>query len=88
MAGFLVGMGAGVAIGLLCAPTSGAEARRAIAGAVKDQTDSIKQQASTVWDTAQAKVEETKAMFQKAQSGLMNAADAGRKAYQETTTNS
>jgi len=86
LAGFLVGIGAGVAVGLLCAPRSGADMRRVIAGSAKDHADSVKQQASDLWNSTNEVLEQTKATVSKAHTGLMNAAEAGRKAYQEAAS--
>ena len=86
IAGFLIGVGAGAAIGLFCAPRPGAETRRALADAAREKADSIKQQATGLWDVAQSKIEETKSSVQRAQTGIRSAAEAGMQAYRGATT--
>ena len=84
--GFLIGLAAGAAIGVLCAPQSGVEFRRLVARKAKRGTDAIAGQATDLWDSASETVEKGRASVVRTQGGLKAAAEAGSKAYRESTT--
>jgi gas vesicle protein len=74
--GLIIGVGVGVAIGMLLAPKSGKDTREQIAGTVKDGLDS-----------AIAKGQDLTRIVQETLDGarerMMEAAEAGEKAYRD-----
>ena len=82
--GFLLGICAGVAIGVLCAPNSGAETRRLLAAKAQEGMDTARNEAASAWDKANGLVEKGRTGFRGLQEGFSNAAEAGKKAYQES----
>ena len=81
---FLFGICAGVAIGVLCAPKSGAKTRRLLAAKAQEGMDTAKSQAADAWDKANGLVEKGRSGLSGLQEGIKNAVDAGKKAYQES----
>ena len=82
--GFLIGIGAGLAIGLLWAPQSGTEARGFLAARTQDGVDRVRGTANDLANSASAFVETSRAEVVRQQEGLRNAVEAGKKAYQQT----
>jgi gas vesicle protein len=91
---FLMGLGAGAALGLLLAPTSGAETRAFLADKSKEGKDHIKhsadrgvdylkRQADDVKTTASQTVERAKAAAKAPGEIVSRAVDAGKKAYSD-----
>ena len=83
--GFLLGISAGAVIGLLLAPQSGFDTRRMLASKTQEGADSLKEQASDLFDSASEMVDTGRAKVVKQQEGLKNAVEAGQKAYAYTT---
>lgn len=81
---FLIGLGAGLAIGILYAPQRGEELRRLVANRTKQGADEIKGQAAEMWDSANELVGKGRAELARQQEGVKQAVQAGKMAYQET----
>ena len=82
--GLLIGLGAGVAVGVLCAPKSGSDLRRFHGDKTKQGVDSVQEQAAHFRDAASELVEKGRAEITRTQDGLRNALEAGKRAYQES----
>lgn len=83
-ANFLIGLGAGLALGILYAPQRGDELRRMVARKTKQGAEELKGQAAGFWDSANELVETGKAEIARKQEGVKQAVKAGKMAYQET----
>ena len=74
-----IGFGAGVAIGVLCAPQSAIDLRRTVVRKTKRGAHAINEQATELWDSASEAVESGR-------SAVAHAQEAGAKAFQKLTT--
>jgi gas vesicle protein len=83
---FFLGLGLGVAVGVLFAPKSGAETRDFLRSKAEEGTDYVKQQADNLKDTAAETLEKSKQTIQKHKENLVSAVEAGKQAYREATT--
>jgi gas vesicle protein len=83
--GFLMGLGAGVTIGLLYTPKSGREVRRFIADTATDGAQRVKTTAKDTWSAASHSVERGRAEIIRQKEGISAALDAGANAYQRAT---
>jgi gas vesicle protein len=83
--GFLIGIAAGATVGLLLAPQTGGESRRALAAKTKETAQTAREHAAELLDSATSFVESGRAALVRKQEGLKNAVEAGRKAYSYTT---
>jgi gas vesicle protein len=83
---FFLGLGLGVAVGVLFAPKSGAETREFLRSKAEEGTDYVKQQADNLKDTAAETLERSKQTIQKHKENLVSAVEAGKQAYREATT--
>lgn len=84
--GFLMGLGAGVTIGLLFTPKPGREVRKYIADSTAEKAAKIKTGAKDAWNVASQAVERGRAEVFRQKEGISAALDAGAKAYQQATT--
>ena len=84
--GFLMGLGAGVTIGLLYTPKSGREVRRFISDTATDGAEKVKTTAKDVWNAASHSVERGRAEITRQQEGISAALNAGAKAYHRATS--
>ena len=82
--GFFLGIGTGIALGVLFAPKSGAVTRSFLSGQVETRTNEIRKQASAALATATAAVERGRTEVAKTTEGVKNAVEAGTRAYRET----
>ena len=78
-AGVVIGLGIGVALGILLAPKSGQETRDQIAGTVKDGIDSALATGQDLADRAQQTLDD-------ARERVKEAAAAGEQAYRKAKT--
>ena len=83
---FFLGLGLGVAAGVLFAPKSGAETRDFLRAKAEEGTDYVKGQADTLKETAAEALERSKQQIQKHKDNLASAVEAGKQAYREATT--
>jgi gas vesicle protein len=94
---FLLGVGVGVAAGMLFAPRSGDETRRYLRDRAEEGTDYLKartdegreyirQRADDLKQTASNIVEKGKSTVQKQRDNITAAMEAGKQAYREAVT--
>jgi len=83
---FCLGLGLGVAVGILFAPKSGAETREFLRSKAEEGTDYVKQQADKAKETAAEALERSKQTIQKQKDNLAAAVEAGKQAYREATS--
>lgn len=83
---FFLGLGLGVAVGVLFAPKSGAETRQYLRSKAEEGTEYVKDQAGTIKETAAEALERGKHTIQKHKENLASAVEAGKQAYREATT--
>jgi gas vesicle protein len=80
---FFLGMGIGVAIGILFAPKSGDETRLMIRSKADEGRDYVKKRAGEVRDSANDLVEKGKSAVSRQKDHLGAAVEAGKQAYRE-----
>lgn len=80
---FFLGLGLGVAVGVLFAPKSGEETRDLIRSKANDGADYVKKRGSELRDQASDTIDRGKQTIQKHKENLTAAVDAGRQAYRE-----
>jgi gas vesicle protein len=83
---FFLGLGLGVAAGVLFAPKSGAETREFLRSKAEEGTDYVKQRAEDLKGTAAESLERSKQTIQKQKDNLAAAVEAGKQAYREATS--
>jgi gas vesicle protein len=82
---FFLGLGLGVAVGVLFAPKSGNETRQFLRSKAEEGGEYVKQQADTIKETAAEALERSKQTIQKHKDNLASAVEAGKQAYREAT---
>lgn len=83
---FFLGLGLGVAVGLLFAPSSGAETRDMLRSKADESKDYLKRRGSELRDTASDVIEKGKTAVSRQRDHLSAAVDAGKQAYREAVT--
>jgi len=83
LAYFFVGLGVGVAVGLIFAPQSGAETRGLIKSKANESTDYMRRRSEELRDQAGDYVQKGKEVVGKQREQLSAALDAGKQAYRE-----
>jgi len=81
---FFLGLGIGVAVGILFAPKSGEETRDIIRSKAGEGKDYLRRRSEEVRDRAEDMVERGKTAVQRQKEQLHAAVDAGRQAYRES----
>ncbi|MBZ5602203.1 MAG: YtxH domain-containing protein [Acidobacteriia bacterium] len=81
---FFLGLGLGVAVGVLFAPKSGTETRDFLRSKANDGADFAKRRASDLRDQAAEAVDRGKQSIQRHKDNLSAAVEAGRQAYRES----
>ena len=81
---FLLGLGVGVAIGMLFAPKSGQETREIIKNKTGEGTDYLKERGAGLKQTASEWVDKGKDALGRQKDNLADAVEAGKQAYRET----
>ncbi|MBL8212030.1 MAG: YtxH domain-containing protein [Bryobacterales bacterium] len=81
---FFLGLGIGVAVGILFAPKSGEETRGLIKSKAGEGTDYLKRRGEDVRSQAGEAIERGKSAVQKQREQLGAAVEAGKQAYRET----
>lgn len=80
---FFLGLGLGVAVGVLFAPKSGEETREMIRSKANEGADYMKRRGSELRDQASDAIDRSKQTVQKHRDNLSAAVDAGKQAYRE-----
>ena len=80
---FFLGLGLGVAAGVLFAPKSGAETRDFLRSKADEGTDFVKRSAEDLRDTAADTIDRGKDTIRRHKENLSAAVDAGKQAYRE-----
>jgi gas vesicle protein len=82
---FFLGLGLGVAAGVLFAPKSGAETRDFLRNRAEEGADYVKRRSVDLKETAAETVERSKQHLQRHKDNLAAAVEAGRSAYREAS---
>jgi len=82
---FCLGLGIGVAVGILFAPKSGEETRALLREKADETKDILKRKSGELKDSGVELIDRGKLALQKQKEQLAAAVDAGRQAYRETT---
>jgi len=80
---FFLGLGLGVAVGVLFAPKSGEETREFLRSKAEDGTDYVKRRAENLRETASDAIDRSKEGMRRHKENLSAAVDAGKQAYRE-----
>lgn len=80
---FCLGLGLGVAVGVLFAPKSGAETRDLLRSKAEEGADFVKQRGTELRDTATEAIDRSKQTIKRHKENLSAAVDAGKQAYRE-----
>jgi gas vesicle protein len=83
---FFLGLGLGVAVGVLFAPKSGAETRELLRSKAEEGADAAKRRAAELRELATDTLERGKSTVQRHKDNLSAAMEAGKQAYREATT--
>lgn len=83
LSAFLLGLGVGVAVGMLFAPKSGQETRELIKNKAGEGADFLKQRTADVKQGAAEWVDKGKDALSKQKDNLADAVEAGRQAYRD-----
>jgi gas vesicle protein len=86
LSSFLLGLGVGVAIGMLFAPKTGEETREIIKNKTGEGTDYLKQRGADLKQTASGWVDKGKDALGRQKDNLNEAVEAGKQAYRETVS--
>jgi gas vesicle protein len=81
---FLLGLGVGVAVGMVFAPVSGVEARDRIRSRASEGGDYIRRRSQDLRESATDVVDRGKTVIRSQREQLNAAVEAGRQAYRET----
>ncbi|MEP6963392.1 MAG: YtxH domain-containing protein [Acidobacteriota bacterium] len=80
---FFLGLGLGVAAGILFAPKTGEETRQLLKAKAQEGAEYVKRRSSDLQETAAEAVERSKQTLQRSKESLNAAVEAGRQAYRE-----
>jgi len=80
---FFLGLGLGVAAGILFAPKAGPETREIIKSKAGEGTDYLKKQSTVLKDSAGDLVDKGKSLLNRQKDTLNQAVEAGKQAYRE-----
>ena len=83
---FVLGIGVGVAVGLLFAPKAGDETRRLIKDRANDGAEYLKKQSVDLKGQASDLVDKSRETISRHRDNLTSAVEAGRSAYREAVT--
>lgn len=86
LSSFLMGLGVGVAIGMLFAPKSGQETRDLIKNKAGEGTDFLKQRSTEFRDSASGWMDKGREALRTQKESLSDAMEAGRQAYRDAVT--
>jgi gas vesicle protein len=82
---FCLGLGLGVALGVLFAPKSGAETRQFLRDKAVEGKDYVKARADELKESAGAAIDRGKSAVQRQKDQLSAAMEAGKQAYREAS---
>jgi gas vesicle protein len=83
---FFLGLGLGVAVGLLFAPKSGAETRDLIRSKADEGKDYLKRRSEELRETANEAIDKGRNDVSRQRDNLAAAVEAGKQAYREAVT--
>ena len=83
---FFLGLGLGVAVGMLFAPKSGEETRDFLRQKADEGTDFIKKRSDDLRESAADYVDKGRSALNKQRDNISAAVDAGKAAYREAVT--
>jgi gas vesicle protein len=86
LSSFLLGLGVGVAVGMLFAPKSGEETRELIKNKAGESGEFLKQRGAELKDTASGWVDKGKETLNRQKDTLNEAVDAGKQAYRDAVS--
>lgn len=86
LSSFLLGLGVGVAIGMLFAPKSGSETRELIKNKAGEGGEYIKQRSADLKETATGWVDKGKDALNRQKDTLNDAMEAGKQAYRDAVS--
>jgi gas vesicle protein len=84
---FFLGLGLGVAVGVLFAPKSGSETRDLLKSRANESADFVKRRSTELRDQAAEAVDRGKETLRRQKDNLGAAVEAGKQAYREATSN-
>ena len=85
---FFLGLGVGIAAGLLFAPKSGEETRAMIKSKASDGSDYVKRRSGELRDTASEAVDRGREVVNRQKDQIAAAVQAGKQAYRESLASS
>lgn len=85
---FFLGMGIGVAIGIVFAPKSGEETRKLLRSKTDDSKEYVKKRSQEVRESATSIVDRSKDVVSRQKDHLTAAVEAGKAAYRDTVGSS
>jgi gas vesicle protein len=83
---FFLGLGLGVAVGVLFAPKSGSETRELLKSKAGEGADYVKRRGAELKETAEEAIDRGKQTLQRHKENLSAAVEAGKQAYRESVT--
>lgn len=83
---FFLGLGLGVAVGLLCAPKSGPETRELLRSKADEGKEYLRRRSVELRDSANDALERGKTAVSRQRDNLAAAVDAGRQAYRDAVS--
>lgn len=86
LSSFLLGLGVGVAIGMLFAPKSGEETREIIKNKAGEGGEYLKQRGAEFKETASGWVDKGKESLNRQKDNLNEAMEAGKQAYRDAVS--
>jgi gas vesicle protein len=86
LSSFLLGLGVGVAIGMLFAPKSGEETRQLIKDKAGEGGEYLKQRGSEIKETATGWVDKGREAMNRQKENLNEAMEAGKQAYRDAVS--
>jgi len=86
LSSFLLGLGVGVAVGMLFAPKAGSETREMIKSKAGEGGEYIKQRSAEMKDTATGWVDKGKDVLSRQKDTLNDAVEAGKQAYRDAVS--
>src|SRR6187551_2890297 len=86
LAYFFIGLGVGVAVGMVFAPQAGAETRTRIRSRATEGGDYLRRRSSELKENASELIDKGKTAVSRQRETLTSAVEAGKQAYRETVS--